>query len=145
MIPITNRINKFILTKSFPDELKVADVTPVFTKDDANNKTNFRPISLLPMISKIFERVLLDQIEKFAEKYLIIKIVWFYKSPFYTIRPFISTEKLTKNFRKVWCYRNGSDGTMQRIRLSSTWSLYSQTGCLWFWRLRNIFNIWLPF
>ena len=74
MIPITNRINKFILTKSFPDELKVADVTPVFTKDDANNKTNFRPISLLPMISKIFERVLLDQIEKVPENTLSPKL-----------------------------------------------------------------------
>ena len=100
MTRFTNSINKCILTKSFPDGLKVADVTPVFKKDDPNNKTNFQPISLLPMISKIFERVLLDQIEKFAEKYLIIKIVWFYKSPFYTIRPFISTEKLTKSFRR---------------------------------------------
>ena len=38
LIPITNCINKCIVTKSFPDELKATDVTPVFKKDDPNNK-----------------------------------------------------------------------------------------------------------
>ena len=66
MIPITNCINKCISTKSFPDALKVADVIPVFKKEDPNNKRNYRPISLLPIISKIFERVLFEQIEKFC-------------------------------------------------------------------------------
>ena len=54
LIPITNCINKCILKKSFPDELKVADVIPVFKKEDPNKKANYRPISLLPIISKIF-------------------------------------------------------------------------------------------
>ena len=60
LIPITNCINKCISIKSFPDELKVADVIPVFKKEDPNNKANYRPISLLPIISKIFERVLFE-------------------------------------------------------------------------------------
>ena len=68
LIPITNCINKCISTKSFSDELKVADVVPVFKKEDPNNKANYRPISLLPIISKIFERVLFEQTEKFSEK-----------------------------------------------------------------------------
>ena len=68
MIPITNCINKCISTKSFLDELKVADVIPVFKKEDPKNKANYRPISLLPIISKIFERVLFKQIEKFSKK-----------------------------------------------------------------------------
>ena len=57
LIPITNYINECISIKSFPDALKVADVMPVFKKEDPNNKANYRPISLLPIISKIFERV----------------------------------------------------------------------------------------
>ena len=57
LIPITNCINKCISTKSFPDELKVADFIPVFKKKDPNKKANYRPIILLPIISKIFERV----------------------------------------------------------------------------------------
>ena len=63
LIPIANCINKCISIKSFSDELKVADVIPVFKKEDPNNKANYRPISLLPIISKIFERVLFEQIQ----------------------------------------------------------------------------------
>ena len=79
MIPITNCINKCISTKSSPDELKVADVITVFKKEDPNNKANYRPLSLLPIISKIFERVLFEQIEKFSEKILSLKLCGFRK------------------------------------------------------------------
>ena len=77
LIPITNCINKCISIKYFPDELKVADVIPVFKKEDPNNKANYRPISLLPIISKTFERVLFEQIEKFSEKILSPKLCGF--------------------------------------------------------------------
>ena len=53
LISITKFINKCILIKSFPDELKVVDVIPVFKKEDPNNKANYGPIILLPEISKI--------------------------------------------------------------------------------------------
>ena len=53
LIPITNCINKCISIKLFPDELKVANVIPVFKKEDPNSKANYRTISLLPIISKI--------------------------------------------------------------------------------------------
>ena len=79
MIPITNCINKCISTKSSPDELKVADVITVFKKEDPSNKANYHPLSLLPIISKIFERVLFEQIEKFAEKILSLKLCGFRK------------------------------------------------------------------
>ena len=69
LIPITNCINKCISIKSFPDESKIVEVIPVFKKEAPNNKANYRPISLLPIISKIFERVLFEQIEKFSESY----------------------------------------------------------------------------
>ena len=35
----------------------MADIVPVFKKEDQNDKTNYRPISLLPLISKLFEKV----------------------------------------------------------------------------------------
>ena len=40
---------------TFPDELKIADIVPVFKKEDQDDKTNYRTMSLLPLISKIFE------------------------------------------------------------------------------------------
>ena len=113
LIPITNCINKCISTKLFPDELKVADIIPVFKTEDPNNKVNYRPISLLTIISKIFERVLFEQIEKFAEKILSPKLCGFRKKSFYTTCPLKSTEKLAKNCRQVCGYRNSSDGPKQ--------------------------------
>ena len=40
--------------ESFPDELKIAVVVPIFQKNDLSDKTNYQPISLLPLISNIF-------------------------------------------------------------------------------------------
>ena len=82
LIPITNCINKCISIKYLPDELKVSDVTPVFKKGDPNSKANYRPISLLPIISKIFERVLFEQIGKFSEKISSPKLCCFRKGHF---------------------------------------------------------------
>ena len=59
--------------------MKVADVIPVFKKEDPHNKANYRQISLLPIISKIFERVIFEQIEKFSEKMLSPKLCGFRK------------------------------------------------------------------
>ena len=56
--PLRNCINSSISTGISPDELKIADIIPVFKKEDPNDKTNYRPISLLPLISKMFEKFL---------------------------------------------------------------------------------------
>ena len=45
----------------FPDSLKHAIVTPVFKKDDPLKKSNYRPVSVLTCLSKIFESILCDQ------------------------------------------------------------------------------------
>ena len=49
----------------FPEKLKLADVSPVFKNGDATVKKNFRPISVLSSLSKVFERLLLKQILPF--------------------------------------------------------------------------------
>ena len=51
----------------------------MFKKDDPNKKANYEPISLLPIISKIFESVIFEQIEKFSEKILSPKLCGFRK------------------------------------------------------------------
>ena len=49
--------------------MKWANITPVHKKDDRSLKSNYRPISILPSVSKIFERTIHDQILIFIEKY----------------------------------------------------------------------------
>jgi len=56
----------------FPNKLKLADITPVHKKDETTNKENYRPVSVLPLISKIFERVTYDQLSSYLEKYINI-------------------------------------------------------------------------
>lgn len=56
VIPLTKLINVCLQKSIFPDVLKVALVTPIFKKGDVNKAENYRPISLLPIISKIFEK-----------------------------------------------------------------------------------------
>ncbi len=52
--PLTIIINQMLNTGIFPDKLKIAKICPIHKKDDDTLFTNYRPISLLPAISKIF-------------------------------------------------------------------------------------------
>ena len=49
-------INQCICKSTFPSDLKLADVTPVYKKKSKNSKDNYRPVSILSNISKIYER-----------------------------------------------------------------------------------------
>ncbi len=49
----------------FPDKLKIAKVIPIYKKDNKTCFTNYRPISLLPAVSKIFEKTIFTQIYQF--------------------------------------------------------------------------------
>ena len=50
--------------------LKLANVTPVFKKGDPTSVKNYRPVSVLPNVSKSFERIMLKQILEQMNKYL---------------------------------------------------------------------------
>ena len=56
------------LSSTNPDELKIANIVPVYKKQSVNDKTNYRPISLLPIISKLFEKVPYGQLETVANE-----------------------------------------------------------------------------
>ena len=48
-------VNDFIEKSNLPSSLKKANITPVFKKRDRNSKDNYRPVSIVPNITKIFE------------------------------------------------------------------------------------------
>ena len=51
---LTNCINKAFNKNTFLDTLKLSDIVPVFKKLDPTDKTNFKPVSILPLLSKVF-------------------------------------------------------------------------------------------
>ena len=59
---LTLIINQSLNSGIFPDKLKIAKVTPIYKKGDKQIITNYRPISVLPVISKIFETVIHEQL-----------------------------------------------------------------------------------
>ena len=63
-------INQDFDNSNFPDILKLAEISPLFKDKDKMNKKNYRPVSLLPSISKIYEKCMHRQISTFIEQYL---------------------------------------------------------------------------
>ena len=68
--PLQIIFNNSIERSSFPDELKLADVSSLFKKEVKTFKGNDRPISVLPTVSKVFERLLDTQISSHMAPYL---------------------------------------------------------------------------
>ena len=65
--PISKLINYSFETRNFPSSLKQAQVIPIYKKKDPLDKQNYRPVSILPTISKIFERAIHDQLTDFFD------------------------------------------------------------------------------
>ena len=64
--------NDCIQEKVFPTILKDAHITPIFKKRDVSVLTNYRPISVTPTFAKVFERLLLNQLLEYLEKFALL-------------------------------------------------------------------------
>ena len=62
---ILNIINKALDVGTSPNIIKKAEVIPVYKKSDKLNKSNYRPVSILPILAKVFEKVIAHQITPF--------------------------------------------------------------------------------
>ena len=65
---VTNIINKSFATGIVPDAWKEARVTPIFKAGDMTCISNYRPISVLPVISKIIERAVHEHLYSYLQK-----------------------------------------------------------------------------
>ena len=65
--PLSVLINKLLIEGKFPDLLKSATVCPIFKKNDKTKCANYRPISLLSNIGKVYEKIMYTRIESFLE------------------------------------------------------------------------------
>lgn len=64
---LTNCLNKLLKLGKFPDSLKIAKVTPIFKSGAKTDPGNYRPISVLPTISKIFEKIINSRLEQYLK------------------------------------------------------------------------------
>ena len=62
--------SEIVETGDYPDNLKLADKTPVFKKKEPLNKINYRAVGVLLSISKLFEKLMQDQLVIYMENYL---------------------------------------------------------------------------
>jgi hypothetical protein len=109
-LSLTHIFNHAIITSCFPYEWKAARLLPLHKKGPQDLPENYRPISILPAISKVMERIMYDQIYE----YLMI------------IRSFLNTSLVSANLiqllRLFWIAR--TVGTLIWTAKSLIWLYY---------------------
>ena len=71
-IPLTILFNQSVNTGTFPDRFKIGKIVPIFKSGDKSDVSNYRPISILPLFSKIFEFLMKKHLTIFLEKMKIL-------------------------------------------------------------------------
>ena len=65
--PITHLVNLSIKTNKFPESWKMAIIAPIHKSGDKDTASNYRPIAILPVVSKILEKVVAAQLTEYLE------------------------------------------------------------------------------
>ena len=71
-LPLTYIINISLTKDIFPDALKFAKITQIYKKGSFSNVSNYRPVSVLSVITKIIESVVKNQLVNFLDKFNIL-------------------------------------------------------------------------
>ena len=83
--PLKHIVNLSLITGQVPSDFKKARVVPLYKKRDCNFEGNYRPVSILPVVSKIFERIVHEQLYEYLDSK---NLVYEFQSGF---RPTFST------------------------------------------------------
>ena len=84
--PLSQICKLSIKYTTFPNDCKIAKLKPLFKRGSKTDPRNYPPISLLPLISKIIEKIIHDQTQNFLDKN---NVIYRYQSGF---RKFYSTD-----------------------------------------------------
>ena len=104
--PLEHILNQSIVTGTVPENLKIAKVVPVYKSGNTKMFNNYRPISILPAISKIMEKMVCNRLMVFLENYNILyKHQYGFRAKHSTIHPIlhllkdisIANDKITKD------------------------------------------------
>ena len=102
-LPLSVMINHCISAGVFSNQIKVAKVVPVYKSDTSEKIENYRSISLLPYISKMFERIIYNRMESFSSRNdIIIPSQFGFRCKHSTILPTLDliTESLQNTHKK---------------------------------------------
>ena len=122
-----------ITTGVFPDSLKVSKIIPLFKKGDSSLLSTYRPISLLPTISKIFERILHNQLyEYFDNNYLLAEQQYGFRSNHSTE---YAAVKLVDHISKEM--ESGNTPAALHIDLSKAFDTLSSDILLYYYKLNH--------
>ena len=99
---LTHLVNLSLEQGIFPEELKLAKVIPVFKAEDSHSFGNYRPISLLLTLSKVFEKVVSFQIINYLNlNDLFYKHQYGFRPKHSTMHPFIKFLEFIFNAHKL--------------------------------------------
>ena len=105
--PLASIINNSFATGIFPDSLKIAKVIPLFKSGSTNDIKNYRPISILPIFDKIFEKIMHRRLTKFlnANNLLTTRQYGFqkHKSTSLAVLDLIHNINQSKKAKKIGC------------------------------------------
>ena len=72
LLPLTHIMNLSICSGIFPSQMKIARVIPLFKSGDSTLFSNYRPVSVLPLFSKILERLMYKRLLAFVNKHNLL-------------------------------------------------------------------------
>ena len=64
---LCDRFNKSLFTGKFPKDWKIARIAPIFKSGARDDRSNHRPISVLPFISRLFEKLIFNQFYEYLD------------------------------------------------------------------------------
>jgi hypothetical protein len=103
-LPLTMLINASFSLGIFPDDLKIAKICPVFKAGSRFDLSNFRPISVLPVFSKVFEKLVYSRLINYLTKSNIIV-----PNQFGFIKGFSTSMALTDFYDKISKYLENNE------------------------------------
>ena len=72
--PLTRIFNACVSKSHFPFDMKLSEISPIFKKDDSLSKENYRSVNILTVLSKVFERIIADQLTDYFKSILNSRI-----------------------------------------------------------------------
>ena len=122
-----------IYTGIFPDSWKTARVAPIFKNGERDGRSNYRPISILPVLSRLFEKLVYDQLYNHLDKN---KLLYTFQSGFRTLHSIATCLLKSTNDWYVNIDNSKVNAVLfidlkKGVRYCRSWHTFSQITSLW--------------